>query len=59
MADAEEQLEAFAEFEDDQGFFKALGNTPLAKNAFFIRLMGDSYFTGDGTEGIAPGTLTN
>ena len=59
MADAEEQAEELAEYEDVQSFFKALGETPLAKNPFFIRLMADGHFNGEATEGIAPGKLEN
>ena len=61
MAMAEEKtnekvdLEDVAEFENEQEFFKALGNTPLAKNPFFVRSMADNVFNGNGTEGIEPG----
>ena len=59
IATAEEQADELAEYEDVQSFFSALGETPLAKNPFFIRLMADGHFNGEGTEGIAPGRLEN
>ena len=48
-------MEEFAEFENEQEFFKALGNTPLAQNPFFVRTMAEAAFNGNGTEGIEPG----
>ena len=57
MAKKEQERVEFAAFEDELEFFKALGETPLAKNAFFIRTMADSVFNGEGTEGITPGRL--
>ena len=37
----------------------ALGETPLAENPFFLRVMGDAKFNGNGTEGIEPGQKKN
>ena len=51
---AEKEDERFKEFENDLTFFEALGNSPLAKNPFFLRNMGNK-FTGNGTEGLEPG----
>ena len=51
----EVDLEEFAEFENEQEFFKALGKTPLVKNPFFVRSMADNVFNGNGTEGIEAG----
>ena len=47
--------EVFAEFENPRTMMAALGETPLAKNQFFLRVMSDPIFTGNGTEGIEPG----
>lgn len=53
-SNAEKDDERFKEFENDLTFFEALGNSPLAKNPFFLRNMGNK-FTGNGTEGLEPG----
>ena len=50
----EKEDDRFKEFENDLTFFEALGNSPLAKNPFFLRNMGNK-FTGNGTEGLEPG----
>ena len=55
MAEGEAEMEEFAAFENEQELFKALGKTPLVKNAFYVRLIADSKFTADGTEGMTPG----
>ena len=47
--------EIFKEFENKLKLQEALGETPLAKNPFFLRSMGDPVFTGNGTEGVEPG----
>ena len=47
--------EIFKEFENKMALQQALGETPLAKNPFFIRTMSDPVFTGNGTEGVEPG----
>ena len=47
--------EIFKEFENKMRLQEALGETPLAKNPFFIRTMSDPVFTGNGTEGVEPG----
>ena len=47
--------EIFKEFENKLRLQEALGETPLAKNPFFIRTMSDPVFTGNGTEGVEPG----
>ena len=47
--------EIFKEFENKLRLQEALGETPLAKNPFFIRTMADPVFTGNGTEGVEPG----
>ena len=59
MSDGENDIdidpEIFKEFENKMRLQEALGETPLAKNPFFIRTMGDPVFTGNGTEGAEPG----
>ena len=51
----------FAEFtdgtesENGRNLMRALGDTPLSKNQFFIRTMSDGKFNGNGTEGLEPG----
>ena len=47
--------EIFKEFENKMRLQEALGETPLAKNPFFIRTMSDPVFSGNGTEGVEPG----
>ena len=47
--------EIFKEFENKLRLQEALGETPLAKNPFFIRTMSDPMMTGNGTEGVEPG----
>ena len=59
MSDGENDMdidpEIFKEFENKLRLQEALGETPLAKNPFFIRTMSDPVFTGNGTEGVEPG----
>ena len=48
-------MEEFSQFENEQEFFKALGDSPYAKNPFLVRTMAETLFNGSGTEGIKPG----